>query len=81
LGKLSSERYVPAYDFAVVYAGLAEYESVFGWLEKAYEEHSTWLALVNVDPRFDPFHSHPPRSGAWVSGFFFSPANRPQPQE
>jgi len=81
LGKLSSERYVPAYDFAVVYAGLAEYESVFGWLEKAYEEHSTWLALVNVDPRFDPFHSHPPRSSAWVSGFFFSPANRPQPQE
>ena len=59
LEKLSKERYVSAYDFAVFYAGLGEYESVFGWLEKAYEEHSTWLALVNVDPRFDPFHSDP----------------------
>jgi tetratricopeptide (TPR) repeat protein len=59
LEKLSKQRYVSAYDFAVVYAGLGESESVFGWLEKAYEERSTWLALVNVDPRFDPFHSDP----------------------
>jgi len=59
LEKLSKERYVSAYDFAILYAGLGEYESVFGWLEKAYEEHSTWLALVNVDPRFAPFHSDP----------------------
>jgi Flp pilus assembly protein TadD len=57
LEKLSKHRYVSAYDFAVVYAGLREDASVFGWLEKAYEERSTWLALVNVDPRFDPFHS------------------------
>jgi tetratricopeptide (TPR) repeat protein len=57
--KLLKQRYVSAYDFAVVYAGLGEFDPVFGWLEKAYEERSTWLALVNVDSRFDPFHSDP----------------------
>ncbi len=56
---LSKQRYVSAYDFAVVYAGMGESESVFGWLEKAYQERSMWLALVNADSRFDPFHSDP----------------------
>jgi TolB-like protein/Tfp pilus assembly protein PilF len=59
LEKLSKQRYVSAYDFAVIYAGLGESESVFGWLEKAYEERSMWVALVNADSRFDPFHSDP----------------------
>jgi hypothetical protein len=26
---------------------------VFEWLDKAYEDHSTWLTWLKVDPRFD----------------------------
>jgi TolB-like protein/Tfp pilus assembly protein PilF len=59
LVEMARQHYVSAYDFAVVYAGLGNSESVFGWLEKAYEERSTWLALVNADSRFDPYHSNP----------------------
>lgn len=59
LAEMANVRYVSAYDFAVVYAGLGESEPVFGWLEKAYEERSTWLALLKVDSRFDSFHSDP----------------------
>ncbi len=57
LHAMTKQRYVSAYDIAVLHAGLREKEAVFTWLEKAYEERSTWLALVNADSRFDPFHS------------------------
>lgn len=57
LVEMARQRYVSAYDFAVVYAGLRESEPVFAWLEKAYEERSTWLALLKVDSRFDAFRS------------------------
>ena len=59
LEKLSKQRYVSAYDFAVIHAGLGEEDKVFAWLQDAYEERSTWLALVSADSRFDAFHSDP----------------------
>lgn len=59
LEEMAKQRYVSSYDFAVVYAGLGESESIFRWLEKAYEERSTWLALLKADSRFDPFRSDP----------------------
>ena len=59
LDELARHRYVSAYDFAVIHAGLAEEDQAFTWLHKACEERSTWLALINADSRFDPFHSHP----------------------
>jgi len=59
LDEMAKQRYVSAYDFAVVYAGMRETESVFAWLEKAHEERSTWLANLKADARFDVFHSDP----------------------
>ena len=59
LEKLSKQRYVSAYDFAVIHAGLGEEDKVFASLQDAYVEHSTWLALVSADSRFDPFHTDP----------------------
>jgi Tfp pilus assembly protein PilF len=59
LEAMATQRYVSAYDFAVIYAGLAEKEKAFTWLDKAYEEHSTWLAMINADSRFDAFHGEP----------------------
>lgn len=59
LDAMAQRRYVSAYDFATIHAGLGEKEAVFGWLEKAYEERSTWLAMLKADSRFDPLHSDP----------------------
>ena len=59
LTKRSAERYIPAYDFAVVYAGLGDKEKVFEWLEKAYLERSSWLVHVKWDERFERYRSDP----------------------
>jgi TolB-like protein/Tfp pilus assembly protein PilF len=59
LEQMAKQRYISAYDFAVIYAGLGEADKAFTWLEKAYEERSTWLALIKADSRFDAFHSDP----------------------
>ncbi len=57
LKDLSGKRYVPAYDVAVIHAGLGEKDRAFEWLEKAYAERSGWLAYLNVEPRMDPLRS------------------------
>ncbi len=53
----ASQRKVPAYDLAIVYAGLGEKEKAFVWLEKAFEERSEYLTYLKVEPRLDPLHS------------------------
>jgi len=57
LDQISKARYVPSYDFAVIHVGLGDKEGAFAWLEKAYREHSTWLAYLRVEPRLDPLRS------------------------
>ena len=41
--KLSRERYVAAYDIALIYAALADTEHAFQWLERAIEDRSTLI--------------------------------------
>jgi len=53
----STQRKVPAYDLAIVYAGLGEKEKAFTWLEKAFEEHSEYLSYLQVEPRLDSIRS------------------------
>lgn len=59
LEQRARESYVPAYFFAVVEAGLGEREQAFDWLEKAYEERSSVLAYLQVDPRLDSLREDP----------------------
>jgi len=59
LMQLSKQRYVPATSFAVVYVGLGEKERALDWLEKAFEEHSPGINMLNVDPRYDSLRSDP----------------------
>ena len=55
---VSSERYVPSYEIAVIYAGLDRQDEALTWLERAYEEKdSSWLVDVALDPRFQQLHS------------------------
>ncbi|PYQ59173.1 MAG: hypothetical protein DMF58_12660 [Acidobacteria bacterium] len=59
LEEMAKRRYVSAYDFAIIHAGFDDHEKTFAWLNRAYEERSTWLAMIKADPRFDSFHGEP----------------------
>ena len=45
--------YVPAYDLALVCAGLGRTDEAFEWLDKAFEERSGWLTYLKAEPRLD----------------------------
>jgi TolB-like protein/Tfp pilus assembly protein PilF len=55
----SKQRYVPAFHFAIVYAGLGEADQAFVWLNKAYEERSQFLVDLKFIPILDPLRSDP----------------------
>jgi serine/threonine-protein kinase len=48
-----------AYEFAMIYTALEDYDAAFEWLEKAYQEHSGWPFLIKVDPLAEALHSDP----------------------
>jgi hypothetical protein len=49
--------YVPAYDIALVCAGLGWVDQALKLLSQAYEERSGWMTYLKVDPRLDPLRS------------------------
>jgi TolB-like protein/class 3 adenylate cyclase/Tfp pilus assembly protein PilF len=55
----AKQRYLPSYWIALVYIGLGDKEKAFEWLEKAYEDRSSWLVWMKVEPRFDVLRSDP----------------------
>ncbi len=57
--ELRERRYAMAYGVALVYAGLAENEEAFRWLDKAYDERSHWLVWLSVDPRWNGLRPDP----------------------
>ena len=59
LKEQSRQSYVPSYYFALIYTGLGERDSAFEWLERAYQERSTVLAYLRLDPRLAPLRSDP----------------------
>jgi tetratricopeptide (TPR) repeat protein len=60
LHKLSERRFVSAYDFAIIHAGLEEADQAFKWLERACEERSfSMLMSLKAEPRLDTLRSDP----------------------
>jgi TolB-like protein/Flp pilus assembly protein TadD len=59
LNGMAGRRYVSPYEIAVIYAGLGERELVFKWLGHAYEDRSSWLTFLKVEPSFDRLRSEP----------------------
>lgn len=59
LRELSKRLFVSSYFIALIYAGLAERQQTFEWLERAFEERSFWLIFLNVEPTFDSLRSEP----------------------
>ena len=57
LDGLSGERYVPAYDRAIIHLGLNQLDQAMDWLQRAYKERSSWMSYLNVEPRLAPLRS------------------------
>ena len=62
LGQLTAiarHKYVPAFNFATVYAGLGDHDSVFRWLRKARIERCEYLLFLTREPAADPLRTDP----------------------
>ncbi len=59
LSEASRQRYVPAWDMAMVHLALGDTEKSFQWLEAAYDERAQSLAHMKVDVHLDPIRSDP----------------------
>jgi DNA-binding winged helix-turn-helix (wHTH) protein/TolB-like protein len=62
IGRLISEsrkRYSSPLEIAMIYAALGERDQAFTWLSKAYDENSTWLIELKVEPAWDNVRSDP----------------------
>jgi tetratricopeptide (TPR) repeat protein len=59
LAELASRTYVSPYFFALIRIGLGEKEQALEWLEKSYEERSSTLVWLKVNPSFDTLRSDP----------------------
>jgi eukaryotic-like serine/threonine-protein kinase len=54
---LSQTRYIDAYLKAMIYAGLDDKNNAFEQLNKAFEEHSSSMVFLKVDPFLGSLHS------------------------
>jgi len=52
-------RYLPPFHIALAYAGLGDKDAAFRWLERAYDEHASFMDGVKVTPGFEVLHSDP----------------------
>jgi tetratricopeptide (TPR) repeat protein len=60
LRELSTQRYVAAYSFALVYLGLGEKEEALRWLEQSYQDRAgSDVGWIRVDPLVDPLRGDP----------------------
>lgn len=44
---------------ASIYAGLGENDQAFEWLERSRQRYESWVAYVDVDPKFASLHGDP----------------------
>lgn len=59
LNRMALERYVSPESQALIHAGLGERDRVMDCLERALEDRSSYLILINVDPRLSPLRGDP----------------------
>jgi TolB-like protein/Flp pilus assembly protein TadD len=60
LRELSTQRYVAAYSFALVYLGLGDKEEALRWLEQSYQDRAgSDVGWIRVDPLMDPLRDDP----------------------
>jgi eukaryotic-like serine/threonine-protein kinase len=57
LVKSSTERYVSAYNIAMIYNALDERDKVFEWLERAYNNRDQKIVFLKVEPKWNNLRS------------------------
>jgi len=57
LTEKSKHQYVPSYWIAMLRIGFGDKDESFTWLERAFQERSSWLVWAGVEPRFDTLRS------------------------
>ena len=55
--RLRADKGLFAYELGVIHAALGEPDQAFGWLTRAVQERSGWIAYLRVDPRLDALHA------------------------
>ena len=55
----SKQHYVPAWDMAVLFAGIGDADSAFQWLEESYTKRESQMPFLKVDYRMDPLRADP----------------------
>ena len=59
LTERARKRYVSAYAFVLVYAGMGNKDQAFVWLDKAYEERASTLPFLKTNPTLASLRSDP----------------------
>jgi adenylate cyclase len=59
LKEVSTRENVASSDYALIYLGLNEKDQALAWLQKCYDDRSTLLLNIKVDPIFEPVRSDP----------------------
>ena len=60
LQEMSAHGWVAPYNIAIIHVGLGEKDQAFDWLERAYQDHSYYLAeYLPTDERLDGLRSDP----------------------
>jgi TolB-like protein/tetratricopeptide (TPR) repeat protein len=73
LRRLAACRYVSAYQTALVYVGLGDFDASFAWFDKAAAERASGLVNLCIEPRLDPIRPDP-RYVALVRRMGFPPS-------
>ncbi len=59
LEKRYTDKQADGRDLVIVYAGLDDRDKAFAWLEKAFADHSVFLAFLKLEPMMESLHSDP----------------------
>jgi serine/threonine-protein kinase len=57
--RISTYKYVPPFDTAIVYVCLGDKDMTFEWLERAFRERDRQMTSLKFEPRFDSLRSDP----------------------
>jgi serine/threonine-protein kinase len=57
--KLSTKRYVPPYNVALVYNSLGERTKTLAWLERGYKERDPRMVFLKVEPKWNALRDDP----------------------
>ena len=57
--KLTTERYIPPYNIAMIYNGLGERDKTLAWLERGIEERDPRMTFLKVEPKWNNLRSEP----------------------